>query len=824
MSMDENNHVRMFHDPETGTTLGFSAKEEVTPEAVKSKLAASRKAYGLNPEESKVEKAPEKEDFRGVHYSGVPAENGVIGGASRGKANAGSEAARVALGAEPGVYAYREGARPEPQIASRANKYNIEGKKAIADISGAQKDLFTKAYQTAKEASIAAGDYDTVAGHKGLNAAETALKNAGYDGYEHKEYYPGSTFLFGDQKVGNTADIAKGADNYNQERGLPAVDGKPVPHSPETAKRIADAFDAMKHEPENPAVAKSYDALRKEVRNQWDYATQKMGMKFEPWTKEGQPYANSKEMVNDVRNNKHLYFFQGGDLKADSPMAKVDPETGLTSNDMFRAVHDLFGHAAHGFEFGPKGEENAWNVHRQMFSPEAVPALTSETRGQNSWVNFGKQLRDAEGNVPKKGDAGYVPQTERPYAEQKVGLLPEEFHSREELKPEESQITKGSSVPLMDNPLKVKGTGTDNEVNTLDLTKALNKWSTKQNPALEPGSQPKEMVDRAKKIAEDEAKYQLAQSKTGTEWYTTEMKDHDKELQAIRPELAQGPVVDAPNAPGHPVSLTLFKAAEAILSSGQKPYRNVKSAVKAWDLYKETGQFPPTNPETGKSWGPRGAAGYSNAFEAVNKLIADKGEKGAAEWLLADHPVSEVKQYGPNVSGKATDQVPGAMILGEKRGPFMQNLHGIESKFTADMWVSRTWNRWMGTLDLDPRIEDKGKLLSESDVPRNNTERGLMKESFEKTATKLGLTTSSLQAVLWYYEQALYRAHGLPVESWSFSDAAKRVAKEANAPSEKEQTGFDFGANKTAEGGFENLGTPRTRVDALGRPWGQPNK
>ena len=119
----------------------------------------------------------------------------------------------------------------------------------------------------------------------------------------------------------------------------------------------------------------------------------------------------------------------------------------------------------------------------------------------------------------------------------------------------------------------------------------------------------------------------------------------------------------------------------------------------------------------------------------------------------------------------------------------------------------------MGTLDLDPRIEDKGKLTSESDAPRNNTERALMKESFEKTANKLGLTTSSLQAVLWYYEQALYRAHGIPVESWSLSDAAKRVGKEASAPPESEQTGFNFGAKEGAkEAGFRGLATPEPKA------------
>ena len=53
-----------------------------------------------------------------------------------------------------------------------------------------------------------------------------------------------------------------------------------------------------------------------------------------------------------------------------------------------------------------------------------------------------------------------------------------------------------------------------------------------------------------------------------------------------------------------------------------------------------------------------------------------------------------------------------------------------------------------------------------------------MKQSFSEVAQKLGLTTSSLQAVLWYYEQALYSAHGTPKESWSFSDAARRAQTE----------------------------------------------
>jgi hypothetical protein len=143
----------------------------------------------------------------------------------------------------------------------------------------------------------------------------------------------------------------------------------------------------MPHNPNDPAVEKSYDSLKKDIDDQWDYARDKMGIKFEPWKKDGQPYANSKEMTSDVKNNKHLYFFQGGELPEDHPLTEQAGE-GLSYNDKLRAVHDLFGHAAHDYQFGPKGEENAWNVHRQMFSPESIPAVTTETRGQHLRVPF----------------------------------------------------------------------------------------------------------------------------------------------------------------------------------------------------------------------------------------------------------------------------------------------------------------------------------------------------------------------------------------------------------------------------------------------------
>ena len=209
------------------------------------------------------------------------------------------------------------------------------------------------------------------------------------------------------------------ADNYNTQRNLaPITHGHYVPVDESLAQKIAEAYDELPEIDRSPETLNAYQALAKEVSDQWDFAVKNLGIKFEPWVGEGQPYANSLEMVQDVRDNNHLYFFQGGDPHPF--LNELDPKTGFTANDKFRAVHDLFGHASEGYQFGPRGEENAWIKHSQMFSPEARRALSTETRGQNSWVNFGTQ--NYEGGVNKN-----IPAKDRPYAVQKSALLPEEL-------------------------------------------------------------------------------------------------------------------------------------------------------------------------------------------------------------------------------------------------------------------------------------------------------------------------------------------------------------------------------------------------------------
>ncbi len=204
--------------------------------------------------------------------------------------------------------------------------------------------------------------------------------------------------------------------------------------NPDLAKRLADAYESAKNDPTNPEVKASYDALSKEVLSQYK-AIVDAGYTLEPYTGKGEPYASSADMVKDVRENKHLFFlkteegsFGTGDKPGGLMLAPSAVEVNgqpLLVNDIFRGVHDFFGHAKEGYQFGPRGEFNAWRAHSEMFSPEAQGALAAETLAQNSWVNYGKHLRDAQGNPAKKGEPGYVAPKDRPFAEQKNILIPE---------------------------------------------------------------------------------------------------------------------------------------------------------------------------------------------------------------------------------------------------------------------------------------------------------------------------------------------------------------------------------------------------------------
>lgn len=198
---------------------------------------------------------------------------------------------------------------------------------------------------------------------------------------------------------------------------------------------IADAYDRMPHDPDNCFVIAAYRSFRVQTMYQWFMMHAKNEVHAFPWVGAGQPYKNSAEMFEHIDNDRQLLFYTGGDLPNDHPLAAQSglrrSGVNLTYNDIFRAVHDYYGHYLIRASFGPKGEEAAYQNHLQCYTGLARMALQTETQGQNSWFNYGEHLRIPRQNdtgavymdIPYVGTRGYLAPSLRPYAPQKANLI-----------------------------------------------------------------------------------------------------------------------------------------------------------------------------------------------------------------------------------------------------------------------------------------------------------------------------------------------------------------------------------------------------------------
>jgi len=216
---------------------------------------------------------------------------------------------------------------------------------------------------------------------------------------------------------------------------LAAREVQPVPQAakltaPQTKlqTKIADAYGRMRMNAlkDDWKVDRSYSELADELMEQYEA----LPVKVEILSGKGEPYKNSMEMRSDVLGNNHLFIFgtdadtfgpKGVDytdhpLLQDSGLKDINDKP-LLFNDLLRAVHDYYAHTMSPVQFGVLGEEAAWRNHMAMTrSPWARWALSSETRGQNSYVNFGP---DGARNRANPKDTKFAPQ--------KTDLLPIEY-------------------------------------------------------------------------------------------------------------------------------------------------------------------------------------------------------------------------------------------------------------------------------------------------------------------------------------------------------------------------------------------------------------
>lgn len=204
----------------------------------------------------------------------------------------------------------------------------------------------------------------------------------------HPDMFEGA--MFG--RAGNVPFAAAGAQLYanihmGQDRDAEAIRRAVVnvPQAQEISRNYQEA-------PEVQAGVEGYwKKLAEETKRQFDFLTgseRRGGLGVDVEVHKDDPYVkpsgapDPKGMMEDLQNNRRMKVLSTA-TTGSHPLLTDD------ENDMFRAVHDVFGHAATGRPFDPHGEEAAYRSHASMFSPEARIAMAVETRGQNSVNNFG---------------------------------------------------------------------------------------------------------------------------------------------------------------------------------------------------------------------------------------------------------------------------------------------------------------------------------------------------------------------------------------------------------------------------------------------------
>lgn len=118
----------------------------------------------------------------------------------------------------------------------------------------------------------------------------------------------------------------------------------------------------------------SYKALAAEVREQYVMLRAAgMAVAFVDY----EPYRVGRDLLADAqRGTIRVLRTAVGDNR--------HPFLSDTENDLFRAVHDYFGHVLTGRGFDRHGEEAAFQAHSAMFGVVAQRALATETRGQTA--------------------------------------------------------------------------------------------------------------------------------------------------------------------------------------------------------------------------------------------------------------------------------------------------------------------------------------------------------------------------------------------------------------------------------------------------------
>jgi len=197
----------------------------------------------------------------------------------------------------------------------------------------------------------------------------------------------------------------KANETFARMRGVDAPEVNPAENfraDPIIGEKIAVEYSRLPKFVTNESVRLSYDSFIRDTVDQLREMVQGNGVRV-TFT-DDDPYGNMQALFRDLDENNHMYVFKTEEgmnpLMADELDVSLfgdnlvnEGSTGVMHNDMFRAVHDYFGHYAAKNDFNRHGEELAWALHAELYSDDAMSAMTSEARGQNAYLNFSPDNR-----------------------------------------------------------------------------------------------------------------------------------------------------------------------------------------------------------------------------------------------------------------------------------------------------------------------------------------------------------------------------------------------------------------------------------------------
>jgi hypothetical protein len=177
--------------------------------------------------------------------------------------------------------------------------------------------------------------------------------------------------------------VAAGMNQWQAEHGLDSIPAGVVEVHADLAEADAAgrAFENTPDQSSDPHVQAAYDDFKAQSEEMFDYMTRPkaeggMGVTVE-FSKETDPYPTAAAQAADLRDNNRIVIQSGLGGQHQASMSTEE-------YDRFRAVHDVFGHAAIGGGFDRHGEYEAWLVHSMMYEEPGRSAMSTEYHGVNS--------------------------------------------------------------------------------------------------------------------------------------------------------------------------------------------------------------------------------------------------------------------------------------------------------------------------------------------------------------------------------------------------------------------------------------------------------